>query len=63
MVRNESQLKDELGEPSSRYDIPGEHEIFRWKCSCLAVRIDGRTVRWSPCELHRPPDWIGHRDE
>jgi hypothetical protein len=62
MLRSESQLNQELGEPESRYNVTGE-EIWRWPCSCLAVRLTDDTFQWSPCEHHRPTDWAGFREE
>jgi hypothetical protein len=62
MLRNEPQLKNDLGEPESRYYVDtgdGDPEVWRWHCTCLAVRISSEGFHWSPCETHRPTDWGG----
>lgn len=62
MLRNESQLKHDLGEPERRYNVStanDDPEVWRWRCSCLAVRISQEGFQWSPCEAHRPTDWGG----
>jgi hypothetical protein len=64
MLRSETQLRQQLGEPCNRYDVNVDsEEIWRWKCSCLAVRVEPETLKWSPCDMHRPTDWAGFREE
>jgi hypothetical protein len=62
MLRSESQLKNQLGEPATRYNV-GSEEIWRWQCSCLAVRLGNDSLQWSPCEHHRPDDWPGFPED
>lgn len=60
MLRKESHLIEELGEPSSRNRVDDEEsEVWRWPCLCLAVRLLGEDFQWLPCERHRPSDWEG----
>lgn len=64
MFRNEPQLLRDLGQPAQRYSVSDDGiEVWRWPCSCLAVRISDDGFQWAPCDQHRPTDWGGWHDQ
>jgi hypothetical protein len=57
MLRRQSELRELLGEPSSRYNVSGKvAQIWRWPCSCLAIPIFDDHFQWMPCDVHRPTE-------